>query len=204
MAYNAKMEGRVRKGTLKLCIKREGWDKGTQTSQYPVSRGQCHSCMACLARCFSWSINKPTTWQTSHLKDFVSDKTMQERNLCLQGNQSKFLKKCMANYFLQSEIGVGEVWHFRLSIFLSTSCRTKFFVLCRYHKLDTSKTLKECLNNKTIIEFPTLHVVLADKAASYISVSQDETFAAVTESATWEMSGRNHSTFVFWEEVFVT
>ena len=46
MAYNAKMEGRVRKGTLKLCIKREGWDKGTQTSQYPVSRGQCHSHMA--------------------------------------------------------------------------------------------------------------------------------------------------------------
>ena len=46
MAYNAKMEGRVGKGTLKLCIKREGWDKGTQTSQYPVSRGQCHSCMA--------------------------------------------------------------------------------------------------------------------------------------------------------------
>ena len=44
--YNAKMEGRVGKGTLKLCVKREGWDKGTQTSQYPVSRGQCHSCMA--------------------------------------------------------------------------------------------------------------------------------------------------------------
>ena len=159
--------------------------------------------MACLSR-FSWSINKPTTRQTSHLKDFVNDKTVQERNLCSQGNQSKFLKKCMANYFLQSEIGVGEVWHFRLSMFLSTSCRTKFFVLCRYHKLDTSKTLKECLNNKTIIEFPTLHVVLADKAASYISVSQDETFAAVTESATWEMPCRNHSTFVFWEEVFVT
>ena len=61
MAYNAKMEGRVRKGTLKLCIKREGWDKGTQTSQYPVSRGQCYSCMACLSRCLSWSMNKPTT-----------------------------------------------------------------------------------------------------------------------------------------------
>ncbi|CAH3024675.1 unnamed protein product [Porites evermanni] len=54
----------------------------------------------------------------------------------------------------------------------------------RYHKLDTSKPLKECLNNKTIIEFPTLHVVLADKAASYISQSQEETFVAVTESAT--------------------
>ena len=108
--YNAKMEGRVGKGTLKLCIKREGWDKGTQTSQYPVSRGQCPSCMAfkfnevvcmaCLSCCFSWSINKPTTGQTSHLKDFVNDKTMEERNLCLQGNQSKFLKKCMGNYFL--------------------------------------------------------------------------------------------------------
>lgn len=41
------------------------------------------------------------------------------------------------------------------------------FSTCRYYQLDTSKTLKECLANKTIVEFPTLHVVLPDKTASY-------------------------------------
>ena len=32
-------EVRLGRGTQKPCIKREGWDKGTQTNQYPVSRG---------------------------------------------------------------------------------------------------------------------------------------------------------------------
>ena len=53
---------------------------------------------------------------------------------------------------------------------------------CRYYQLDTSKTVKECLANKTIVEFPTLHVVLPDKTAGYITCDQDETCAMVTES----------------------
>ncbi|XP_078380208.1 box C/D snoRNA protein 1-like isoform X2 [Oculina patagonica] len=43
----------------------------------------------------------------------------------------------------------------------------------RYHQLDISQTLKDCLAHKTIIEFPTLHVVLPDKTAGYISESLD-------------------------------
>ncbi|XP_058950061.1 box C/D snoRNA protein 1-like [Pocillopora verrucosa] len=42
----------------------------------------------------------------------------------------------------------------------------------RYHQLDISQTLKSCLNKKTIIEFPTLHVVLHEKTASYPTGSQ--------------------------------
>lgn len=37
----------------------------------------------------------------------------------------------------------------------------------RYYELDTSKTIKDCLANKTIFEFPTLHVVLPNNVASY-------------------------------------
>ncbi|KAK3749954.1 hypothetical protein QZH41_013865 [Actinostola sp. cb2023] len=37
----------------------------------------------------------------------------------------------------------------------------------RYHLLNPSQTLKECLSGKTIIEFPTLHVVLPDKSDMY-------------------------------------
>ena len=58
-------------------------------------------------------------------------------------------------------------------------------MFCRYYQLDTSQTLKECLANKTITEFPTLHVVLPDKIASYPTSHQDETSIAdknVTES----------------------
>lgn len=42
----------------------------------------------------------------------------------------------------------------------------------RYHQLDISQTLKSCLTKKTIIEFPTLHVVLLGKTASYFTGSQ--------------------------------
>jgi len=42
----------------------------------------------------------------------------------------------------------------------------------RYHQLDISKTLKDCLAQKTVIEFPTFHVVLPDKTAGYVSTSQ--------------------------------
>ena len=49
---------------------------------------------------------------------------------------------------------------------------TLFWFLSRYHQLDISQTLKSCLNKKTIIEFPTLHVVLHEKTASYPTGSQ--------------------------------
>ena len=52
-------------------------------------------------------------------------------------------------------------------------------MFCRYYQLDTSQTLKECLANKTVTEFPTLHVVLPDKIASYPTSCQDETSVVV-------------------------
>jgi len=52
----------------------------------------------------------------------------------------------------------------------------------RYYKLDTSKTLKECLANKTVVEFPTFHVVLPGKTASYPTSDPEETCTTVTES----------------------
>lgn len=55
-------------------------------------------------------------------------------------------------------------------------------VFCRYYKLDTSKTLKECLANKTVVEFPTFHVVLPGKTASYPTSDPEETCTTVTES----------------------
>ena len=42
-------------------------------------------------------------------------------------------------------------------------------VLFSYHQLDVSQTLQEGLHGQTIIEFPTLHVVLPDKTADYTS-----------------------------------
>lgn len=44
---------------------------------------------------------------------------------------------------------------------------SKCILFCRYYKLDPLKTLKENLSGKTIIEFPTLHVVLPEKADMY-------------------------------------
>lgn len=38
----------------------------------------------------------------------------------------------------------------------------------RYFSLDVNQTLKECLAGKTIIEFPTFHVVLPDKTDMYV------------------------------------
>lgn len=39
--------------------------------------------------------------------------------------------------------------------------------LFRFHELDITLTLKENLENKTIIEFPTLYIVLKDHVDMY-------------------------------------
>lgn len=40
-------------------------------------------------------------------------------------------------------------------------------ILFRFHELDVTLTLKENLENKTIIEFPTLYVILKDHVDMY-------------------------------------
>ncbi|XP_022796161.1 box C/D snoRNA protein 1-like isoform X2 [Stylophora pistillata] len=74
----------------------------------------------------------------------------------------EYTDKCLKNYF---EFGTQGV-----CVFLKNELvpGTKI----RYHQLDISQTLKSCLIKKTIIEFPTLHVVLLGKTASYFTGSQ--------------------------------
>ncbi|KAG2461379.1 box C/D snoRNA protein 1-like [Polypterus senegalus] len=43
----------------------------------------------------------------------------------------------------------------------------------RYYKLDPTKSLIENLKNKTIIEYPTLHIVLKDQASKYLILGQE-------------------------------
>ncbi|XP_068686124.1 box C/D snoRNA protein 1-like isoform X1 [Montipora foliosa] len=52
----------------------------------------------------------------------------------------------------------------------------------RYYELDTSKTIKDCLANKLIVEFPTLHVVLPNNVASYPTSDQSEANTGDVES----------------------
>uniref|UniRef100_A0A8C4SEF5 BCD1 alpha/beta domain-containing protein n=1 Tax=Erpetoichthys calabaricus TaxID=27687 RepID=A0A8C4SEF5_ERPCA len=59
-------------------------------------------------------------------------------------------------------------WHLKL-IFVQSQCE---FVEKRYYKLDPTKSLIENLKNKTIIEYPTLHIVLKDQASRYLILGQ--------------------------------
>uniref|UniRef100_H3BCV8 Box C/D snoRNA protein 1 n=1 Tax=Latimeria chalumnae TaxID=7897 RepID=H3BCV8_LATCH len=49
----------------------------------------------------------------------------------------------------------------------------------RYSELDSNKTLLENLRNKTIIEYPTIHVVLKDYSKDYIVLGQESTETSV-------------------------
>ena len=50
-----------------------------------------------------------------------------------------------------------------------------FHVLIRFYQLDISRSIKECLSGKLIVEFPTFHVVLPSKVASYPTMDHEET-----------------------------
>ena len=54
-------------------------------------------------------------------------------------------------------------------------CVKSFHVLIRFYQLDTSRSIKECLAEKIIVEFPTFHVVLPSKVASYPTMDHKET-----------------------------
>ncbi|XP_029197977.1 box C/D snoRNA protein 1-like isoform X2 [Acropora millepora] len=45
----------------------------------------------------------------------------------------------------------------------------------RFYQLDISRSIKECLAGKLIVEFPTFHVVLPSKVASYPTMDHKET-----------------------------
>ena len=66
-----------------------------------------------------------------------------------------------------------------MSILINYRC---FPFLSRYYELDTSKTIKDCLANKTIVEFPTLHVVLPNNVASYPTSDHSEAYTEDVES----------------------
>ena len=49
-------------------------------------------------------------------------------------------------------------------------CFIRFFVLFRYHTLDISKSITDNLADKTLIEYPTIIVVLRKYWSEYITV----------------------------------
>ena len=62
------------------------------------------------------------------------------------------------------------------------------FIYIRYYLLDTSQTLQKCLAHKTIVEYPTLHVVLSEKASSYQHVGSSQTQQGIeTVVFVWEI-----------------
>ena len=75
---------------------------------------------------------------------------------------------------------VSEFWMAWLSCF--------HFIYIRYYLLDTSQTLQKCLAHKTIVEYPTLHVVLSEKASSYQHVGSSQTQQGIeTVVFVWEI-----------------
>ena len=60
--------------------------------------------------------NKPTAVRDGEATQTTSEmlKAMQERNLCLQDNQSKFLKKCLVHYLLVQVVGLNYLYFFNL------------------------------------------------------------------------------------------
>ena len=54
------------------------------------------------------------------------------------------------------------------------------FYIARYDELDAAKTIAENLTGKTVVEYPTFHIVLNERAENYTDKLGE--FAAVTQS----------------------
>ncbi|MGH0130559.1 UNVERIFIED_CONTAM: hypothetical protein FKN15_062524 [Acipenser sinensis] len=79
----------------------------------------------------------------------------------------------------------------KLNVYVQSSCTQKIFMKVenrksnslRYYELDSKKSLLENLKNKTVIEYPVLHIVLEDHFHQYVGLGQAETKEGNEESS---------------------
>ncbi|XP_033874103.3 box C/D snoRNA protein 1 [Acipenser ruthenus] len=79
----------------------------------------------------------------------------------------------------------------KLKVYVLSSCTQKIFMKVenrksnslRYYELDSKKSLLENLKNKTVIEYPVLHIVLEDHFHQYVGLGQAETKEGNEESS---------------------
>ncbi|XP_053549867.1 box C/D snoRNA protein 1 [Bombina bombina] len=99
---------------------------------------------------------------------------------------NKTLHKILETYIDPADS--DPVFRQRLKAYINSPSDVKVFVKVeqrahksvRYYELDSSKTLLENLKNKTIIEYPTLHVVLQESAKDYVVLDQESKPSAST------------------------